>query len=520
MGTGPQKIVTIITHDQIEEHGRYADWSLNQNHPSTWEPDLTQIADLNPEHPRLNLIIAGGHGLCDTTTGEPIQLNNQGLGAIRQQIAMFESKGIKFHTITMTSCFSAAFIPEFQRLLTKDGVIFCQTLSSTSGIETLLPMAKEKEGDVFSAYFASLELKITCSEKLAMTMGHKNSPFISDSVYTHRNRVLYRFSNPHLEASLAGHNDLISGMGVPDTAEELERVIQKLSEKGIRVRDIHLTTNDIELTTRALVLRYAPRVEKMLDSEIPHLLVLDHIIFSAEERPFTEQDLRDYYDADYSFVACLEKPSEEIAGYLFAKQQDDGTIFIGNIGVVPQYQALGIGTQLLRHLLHQIDSEATPRKIRLQVSNQNSNAIRMYEKLGFKNASSSDEWTQMERLAQSPPSASPTVDAPITGRPRSSSEPNKEIQELLRKTPSPQSNVSNHFLLQTIASLTATAALLGLAYLLLPSAGMFDFNTTAQFATAATSLVASASIFTFWAVKALEPMPQPRAFGAGYEGII
>ena len=70
----------------------------------------------------------------------------------------------------------------------------------------------------------------------------------------------------------------------------------------------------------------------------------------------------------------------EIIGFYNGSEKDDRTHEIGNICLKPEYQNKGIGTAILNEILF----EHKGQDIKLQVFRINENAIKLYEKLGFK----------------------------------------------------------------------------------------------------------------------------------------
>lgn len=74
-------------------------------------------------------------------------------------------------------------------------------------------------------------------------------------------------------------------------------------------------------------------------------------------------------------------PVGTIQGIFDVKERYVGAI--QNIGVVPEYRGNGIGAGLLRHALAGF-RQARVRRVYLEVTAQNSNAIRLYRRFGFR----------------------------------------------------------------------------------------------------------------------------------------
>jgi ribosomal protein S18 acetylase RimI-like enzyme len=64
-------------------------------------------------------------------------------------------------------------------------------------------------------------------------------------------------------------------------------------------------------------------------------------------------------------------------------------IYIGGIQILPEYRGRGIGTALLKNLIE--ESTKASKTIRLEVFHNNLQALRLYEKVGFKVIEENDQ---------------------------------------------------------------------------------------------------------------------------------
>ena len=80
------------------------------------------------------------------------------------------------------------------------------------------------------------------------------------------------------------------------------------------------------------------------------------------------------------------------AGYLQTVQETDH-LFLKNLGLLPCYQRLGIGSKLMRDLQCRAADLGLP--VRLSVFTTNPDAVRFYERLGFVRADCTSEFQLM-----------------------------------------------------------------------------------------------------------------------------
>lgn len=113
-----------------------------------------------------------------------------------------------------------------------------------------------------------------------------------------------------------------------------------------------------------------------------HLLICD----SAFVPPLSSRiDIGRYAHKIFSNAQCFEAWAGDILVGLVAAycdNHDAKAAFITNVSVLPNWQGLGVATQLMSFCCKQV-SEAGFRKIELQVSQGNRIAISFYEKHGF-----------------------------------------------------------------------------------------------------------------------------------------
>ena len=84
---------------------------------------------------------------------------------------------------------------------------------------------------------------------------------------------------------------------------------------------------------------------------------------------------------------------ESDAGFLSFECRDDH-LYLGNVALLPAYQGRGIGTEVVRYLIHRANETDLP--IRLQVLKSNP-ARGFYERLGFKLSGETDTHFQLVR---------------------------------------------------------------------------------------------------------------------------
>jgi ribosomal-protein-alanine acetyltransferase len=103
-----------------------------------------------------------------------------------------------------------------------------------------------------------------------------------------------------------------------------------------------------------------------------------------DEEAFTRRQIA-YLLTDYNTLALDAKVDSEVAGFIIAQIETDETIQFGHIitlNVAPKYRRKQVANQLL----HEIESLLKQRAImecRLEVREDNSIAIKLYQKRGY-----------------------------------------------------------------------------------------------------------------------------------------
>ena len=106
-------------------------------------------------------------------------------------------------------------------------------------------------------------------------------------------------------------------------------------------------------------------------------LVEDHSFSKPYPHDLIAKLLRDWPD---SFFVAEHQPGK-IIGYCVAAEEGKSAHLI-SIGVIQEYRRRGIGTRLIRRLLANLSSGV--KELRLEVKENNREAITFYETMGFK----------------------------------------------------------------------------------------------------------------------------------------
>lgn len=116
---------------------------------------------------------------------------------------------------------------------------------------------------------------------------------------------------------------------------------------------------------------------RMTRDDVPIVAAVDKSVFSV---PFKEQDFYEYIDNPlWSFYVA--KCDGKIVGYIsYMIIFNDADLV--NVGILPEYRGLGIGTKLLHEMVMDCDSRDVS-YIHLEVRKSNSVAIKLYESFGF-----------------------------------------------------------------------------------------------------------------------------------------
>ncbi|MDX2346132.1 MAG: GNAT family N-acetyltransferase [Legionella sp.] len=349
-----------------------------------------------------HLVIDGGHGTANND-GSPLQLNDRNVDTISHQIKAAEKAGLKFKSITLTSCFSASFVPLFKKILADDGMIFCQTLSSTANANKALTAASKYSNDLTLLNLAILKNKFDNTREL------KNNAecFLSDAIYTKADDTLHCFKFNNLDTALARHNHIIDRPDQSkDTKEELN-ACENYLKKTINVSTKSLDFEALEQAILGVHFRFD--IQSMLLTDIDKIEPLDAQIF-ADQAPI---NLKAHYNEKYSYlITDTNQNPAPIAAYLFAMPRGNDELLIGNIGVNPDinYRRKGLASKLFKKITEQADKEN--KTLQLRVLQNNTPAIKLYEKFGFeKTSDTSDGYQWMARK----PNAPKVLPTPIDG---------------------------------------------------------------------------------------------------------
>lgn len=138
-------------------------------------------------------------------------------------------------------------------------------------------------------------------------------------------------------------------------------------------------------------------IRPLKKSDKDQILALDKIIFGTMDDGWTSDDFDYFFNGDLCFVSYEEGNPEKINGYIFANQNLNCT-YISNIGVVKEFQGMGIGKELMKMvMLKELEHPAERSySTKLQVLSTNQRALTFYQRLGFQVTSFEEPWVQME----------------------------------------------------------------------------------------------------------------------------
>ena len=117
-------------------------------------------------------------------------------------------------------------------------------------------------------------------------------------------------------------------------------------------------------------------IDLLNEHEIPEICEIERECFS---HPWSEQSLRESFaNPDVHFFVSRE--DGKIIGYISAEIiLDEG--YIMNIAVKPEFQGMGVGKALARHMIKHFKNDL--KFITLEVRASNVAAISLYKKMGF-----------------------------------------------------------------------------------------------------------------------------------------
>ena len=121
-------------------------------------------------------------------------------------------------------------------------------------------------------------------------------------------------------------------------------------------------------------------ITNMKKEHIPEAAMIEAMSFSL---PWSENAFEESLSYDHTiFLVAVLKGTDKVAGYIgMYKVFNEGEIT--NVAVHPKYRGMGIGTKLMESVIRQAEKNNI-KDIILEVRQSNSEAIRLYEKNGFK----------------------------------------------------------------------------------------------------------------------------------------
>jgi len=137
----------------------------------------------------------------------------------------------------------------------------------------------------------------------------------------------------------------------------------------------------------------APKLRQATDEDCLLLFRLQHLNGDDLDASDSEQVARyEQYKNDFDGSKIQVIMSKGIVvGRLRIVREN--SIYIGGFQILPQYRGLGIGTAVLSGLV--VESEQTGMPITLEVFNDNTQAIDLYEKIGFVTTEENDKQKTM-----------------------------------------------------------------------------------------------------------------------------
>lgn len=123
-----------------------------------------------------------------------------------------------------------------------------------------------------------------------------------------------------------------------------------------------------------------PSVSPMTEADIPQIAELEKQCFSE---PWSENSLKEELTNETARFYVIHS-GEKLLGYIGANNIC-GEVYITNVAVNKEFRFQGLGKKLVNHLVKQAEAE-NALFVTLEVRESNENAIRLYEKCGFKRA--------------------------------------------------------------------------------------------------------------------------------------
>lgn len=120
------------------------------------------------------------------------------------------------------------------------------------------------------------------------------------------------------------------------------------------------------------------QIRPMRGSDLDEVAEIEKENFSV---PWKKEDFSGYIDFAYAIFLTAEEDGK-VAGYIGAIVTDEEGDIV-NVSVRPDRMGAGLGTALVRCLLHETDGRGIAR-VFLEVRESNERAIRLYEAAGFR----------------------------------------------------------------------------------------------------------------------------------------
>jgi ribosomal-protein-alanine acetyltransferase len=133
---------------------------------------------------------------------------------------------------------------------------------------------------------------------------------------------------------------------------------------------------------------------KIEDASLRHLDKL----FEIEEQCFTKEAFSkqqiSYLLTDYNTIGLVAKVNSEIAGFIILQLESEDDVVFGHIitlNVATKYRRKGIAQRMLHETENMLKSRGITES-RLEVKQDNSAAIKLYQRLGYREISKLDHY--------------------------------------------------------------------------------------------------------------------------------
>ncbi|MGN0917976.1 MAG: GNAT family N-acetyltransferase [Oxalobacter sp.] len=128
-------------------------------------------------------------------------------------------------------------------------------------------------------------------------------------------------------------------------------------------------------------------IEKVLKTDLPEILALQHLAYQSEANLFSSRDIPPLRQTIEELTAEYQKTAVQfwkvsvqgkIVGSVRTEKQKE-TVLIGKLMVLPAYQKQGIGSQMMK----MVEQMHQGYRLELFTSTRSLANIRLYEKLGY-----------------------------------------------------------------------------------------------------------------------------------------